>query len=256
MIRSIGVPGSVCLISLTRNDDSSARPVSPSSESARNVAGRRRAARSRRSSPRGACRGRRRTSPQVRYALARQELGFGGHGCPAGARRSHRDFVADQAAVVFDEGGAVAGSTLADDGRADELARSAAELISVAEGSSPGASPLTQLEVAKREGSVFVVRRGKASIAATTGPGPTVRLVFYDLKSTLRNFEGGSQSSPAGGRPHYGGLVAGPGGPDGDRKKMRGRGEEEDRGQEDRAAKKKQPRRKKPRPKKDGADAS
>jgi hypothetical protein len=38
-IRSIGVPGSVCLISLTRKDDSSARPVSPSSDRAMNVSG-------------------------------------------------------------------------------------------------------------------------------------------------------------------------------------------------------------------------
>jgi hypothetical protein len=38
-IRSIGVPGSVFLISRTRNDDSSARPVSPSSDSARNISG-------------------------------------------------------------------------------------------------------------------------------------------------------------------------------------------------------------------------
>ena len=39
MIWSIGVPGSVFLISLTRKDDSSARPVSPSRERDRNVSG-------------------------------------------------------------------------------------------------------------------------------------------------------------------------------------------------------------------------
>jgi hypothetical protein len=34
---------------------------------------------------------------------------------------------------------------------------------------------------------VFVVRDGKLTIAATTGPAPTVGLVFYDLKSALRS---------------------------------------------------------------------
>ena len=33
---------------------------------------------------------------------------------------------------------------------------------------------------------MFVVRDGKRRIVATTGPEPTVGLVFYDLKSALR----------------------------------------------------------------------
>jgi hypothetical protein len=36
-------------------------------------------------------------------------------------------------------------------------------------------------------GSVFIVRDNKTTIAATTAPAPTVGLVFYDLKSALRN---------------------------------------------------------------------
>jgi predicted regulator of Ras-like GTPase activity (Roadblock/LC7/MglB family) len=95
-----------------------------------------------------------------------------------------------RAAVVFDEQGKVAGSTLADPARAEELARSAAELLSVAEGVKTGdGGELTQLEAATREGSVFVVRQGPTRIAATTGVDPTVGLVFYDLKSALRNLE-------------------------------------------------------------------
>jgi predicted regulator of Ras-like GTPase activity (Roadblock/LC7/MglB family) len=46
---------------------------------------------------------------------------------------------------------------------------------------------VTQLEVATREGSVFVVRDGDTVIAATTDPAPTVGLVFYDLKTCLRS---------------------------------------------------------------------
>ncbi len=46
---------------------------------------------------------------------------------------------------------------------------------------------LTQLEVAVREGSVFVVREGELAIAATTAAGPTAGLVLYDLRTCLRS---------------------------------------------------------------------
>ena len=92
-----------------------------------------------------------------------------------------------EAAVVFDDKGKVAGSTLADAGRADAFAQAAGDLIREAEGVKTGESPLTQLEVSTDEGSVFVVREGKTYIAATTGGNPTVGLVFYDLKSALRS---------------------------------------------------------------------
>ena len=92
-----------------------------------------------------------------------------------------------EAAVVFDDRGKVAGSTLAEGGRADELAKAAAALLAAAEGVKTGESALTQLEVSTGEGSVFVVRDGKTSIAATTGGNPTAGLVFYDLKSALRS---------------------------------------------------------------------
>jgi predicted regulator of Ras-like GTPase activity (Roadblock/LC7/MglB family) len=95
-----------------------------------------------------------------------------------------------RAAVVFDDKGKVAGSTLDDAARAEELARNAAELLAVAEGVKTGdGTELTQLEAATEEGSVFVVREGTTRIAATTGVDPTVGLVFYDLKSALRNLE-------------------------------------------------------------------
>ena len=89
-----------------------------------------------------------------------------------------------QAAVVFDDKGKVAGST---GGNGEALARAASELLATAEELRTGDSPLSQLEVATGEGSVFVVREGKTSIAATTGADPTVGLVFYDLKSALRS---------------------------------------------------------------------
>ena len=93
-----------------------------------------------------------------------------------------------QAAVLLEPDGAVAGSTLADEARADAFARAARELVSAAEQvRSLGGESLTQLEVATGEGSVFVVRDGGRTIAATTSPEPTVGLVFYDLKSCLRS---------------------------------------------------------------------
>jgi predicted regulator of Ras-like GTPase activity (Roadblock/LC7/MglB family) len=94
-----------------------------------------------------------------------------------------------QTAAVFDEKGKVAGSTLADAGRATELVQAASELLAAAEGLRSGNSPLTQLEVATGEGSVFVVRDAPTSIVATTGSNPTVGLVFYDLKSALRSIK-------------------------------------------------------------------
>ena len=88
-----------------------------------------------------------------------------------------------EAAVLFDEGGGVAASTLADDAAAAALANAAGRLLDGA-----GANA-TQVEAATPGGSVFVVREGARRIAATTGPDPTTGLVFYDLKSALRGAE-------------------------------------------------------------------
>jgi predicted regulator of Ras-like GTPase activity (Roadblock/LC7/MglB family) len=101
-----------------------------------------------------------------------------------------------QAAVVFDDQGKVAGSTLADAARADALARAAQELLAAAESVKAGESKLTQFEIATDEGSVFIVREGKTCIAATTGRNPTVGLVFYDLKSTLRSVKPATTRKP------------------------------------------------------------
>jgi hypothetical protein len=91
-----------------------------------------------------------------------------------------------EAAVLFDEGGAVLGSTLADDQAAQALARAGAELLERAGELRPDGDGVTQLEASTPEGSVFVVGGEPRRIAATTGPAPTVGLVFYDLKSCLR----------------------------------------------------------------------
>jgi predicted regulator of Ras-like GTPase activity (Roadblock/LC7/MglB family) len=89
-----------------------------------------------------------------------------------------------EAAVVWDDKGKVVGSTLAN---GDGFAKASADLLAAAEELKTGDSPLTQLEIATSHGSVFVVREGKTTIAATTAAEPTVGLVFYDLKSALRS---------------------------------------------------------------------
>jgi predicted regulator of Ras-like GTPase activity (Roadblock/LC7/MglB family) len=97
-----------------------------------------------------------------------------------------------EAAVVFDDKGKVVGSTLAD---GNGFAQAAADLLAAAE-ELEGSSPLTQLEIATGDGSVFVVREGKTTIAATTAPAPTVGLVFYDLKSALRSVNAKPKPKP------------------------------------------------------------
>ena len=92
-----------------------------------------------------------------------------------------------RSAVVFAPAGAVEASTLADEARGAELARAANELLGAAADVREGAAAVNQLEVATAEGSVFVVRDADRVIAATTSADPTVGLVFYDLKSCLRD---------------------------------------------------------------------
>jgi predicted regulator of Ras-like GTPase activity (Roadblock/LC7/MglB family) len=91
-----------------------------------------------------------------------------------------------EAAVLFDESGAVLGSTLANDEAAQGVARAAGQLLERA-GGFRSEGRITQLEASTADGSVFVVRDEARRIAATTGPAPTVGLVFYDLKSALRS---------------------------------------------------------------------
>jgi len=91
-----------------------------------------------------------------------------------------------EAAVLFDEGGAVLGSTLDDAAAGEELVRSAGSLLAGTGEFRSGDAAVTQLEASTRDGSVFVVRDEGRCIVATTAPDPTVGLVFYDLKSCLR----------------------------------------------------------------------
>ena len=101
-------------------------------------------------------------------------------------------------AVIFERGGKIVGSTLDDDERAKQIAGEAEALLDDAEKRRSGGdgAEFAQLDVALRDGSVFVVRDGERLIVATTAPEPTVGLVFYDLKSTLRELETKPKPAP------------------------------------------------------------
>ena len=91
-----------------------------------------------------------------------------------------------QAAVLFDAGGAVQGSTLVDGAAAERLAQAAAALLDRA-AALRGDSVVTLVLAWTAWGCVLVDGEGDGRCAATTVPQPTVGLVFYDLKSCLRD---------------------------------------------------------------------
>ena len=91
-----------------------------------------------------------------------------------------------EAAVLFEEGGQILGSTIADEDASRALAAAAGTLLQDAAAFRGSGGEVTQLEASVHDGSVFVVRDGPRRIVAVTGQAPTVGLVFYDLKSCLR----------------------------------------------------------------------
>ena len=94
-----------------------------------------------------------------------------------------------EAAVLVGPDGAPLATTLPAD-RGERLARAAARMLE-ADGRTP-----TQVEAATREGSVFVVRDGGRTIAATTGANPTSGLVLYDLRTCLRTLAAEQSEQP------------------------------------------------------------
>jgi predicted regulator of Ras-like GTPase activity (Roadblock/LC7/MglB family) len=100
------------------------------------------------------------------------------------------------AAVLFGADGSVEGSTLADEEAAQQLAAAAATLLERAGALRGEEAAVTQLEASFADGCVFVVRDGDRLIAATSVPSPTVGLVFYDLKSALRDSQPAEEPKP------------------------------------------------------------
>jgi predicted regulator of Ras-like GTPase activity (Roadblock/LC7/MglB family) len=88
-------------------------------------------------------------------------------------------------AAILGETGFVLASTGMPE-RGEQLARVAAELLSVAADVRAGGPEVTRVEVSLPGGSVFVVKEGSRTAVATTVPQPTAGLVTYDLRTALR----------------------------------------------------------------------
>lgn len=92
-----------------------------------------------------------------------------------------------EAVVLAAADGTPIASTLEDD-RATRVGRLAADLVARADTvrGDLGREGLAQLQAATPDGAVFVVLDGDHLAVATTAADPTVGLVFYDLKTLLR----------------------------------------------------------------------
>ena len=84
-----------------------------------------------------------------------------------------------------------------------KLARLAADIVAQAEQvrTDMGREALSQLQAATPDGSLFAVLDGDRMAVATTGPDPTVGLVFYDLKTLLRQIDRPDTDPPAAVQP-------------------------------------------------------
>jgi predicted regulator of Ras-like GTPase activity (Roadblock/LC7/MglB family) len=102
-----------------------------------------------------------------------------------------------EAVVVASRDGSVEAATLSD----DAAGRVAAAAQSLLEGADQlrrdlGRENLSQLQASTPDGSVFVVVDAERVAVATTGADPTVGLVFYDLKTLLRQVAGDANGGP------------------------------------------------------------
>jgi len=88
-----------------------------------------------------------------------------------------------ESAVRFGADGKVVAATIPDEPAA-QVAASAKALFEQA--AQIGDGELTQIEASTADGSLFVVKDGTTTIAASTSAEPTAGLVFYDLKECLR----------------------------------------------------------------------
>jgi predicted regulator of Ras-like GTPase activity (Roadblock/LC7/MglB family) len=93
-----------------------------------------------------------------------------------------------EGAVLTAQDGKLVASTYGDTARGERVAAAASELLRAADESQARAerAPITQLVAELPEGAVVCVRENGRTVAATTVKEPTVGLVLYDLRTTLR----------------------------------------------------------------------
>lgn len=95
-----------------------------------------------------------------------------------------------RAAVIVDRTGRVAAST-GDRERGERMGSLAGELLDEAATATPGGG-IDQIEVVSGEGSVFAVRGEAWTVAVVAGSAPLSSLMFYDLRSVVRELGSGS----------------------------------------------------------------
>jgi predicted regulator of Ras-like GTPase activity (Roadblock/LC7/MglB family) len=93
-----------------------------------------------------------------------------------------------EGAVLTGADGALVASTYDDAARGERVAEAAAGLLRAADESQARAerAGITQVVVELPDGAVVVVREEGRAVAAVTVEEPTVGLVLYDLRTTLR----------------------------------------------------------------------
>lgn len=93
-----------------------------------------------------------------------------------------------EGAVLLAEDGALVASTYGDGARSERVASAASELLRAADDSQARAerAAIGQVVVELPDGAVVLVRENGRTVAATTVKEPTVGLVLYDLRTTLR----------------------------------------------------------------------
>jgi hypothetical protein len=92
-----------------------------------------------------------------------------------------------RAALLLDEGEAVAATSVGDTDRARRLRELVLELLSEADAAA--GAPVSQVEVSLPAGAVFAVRHHGWSLAVVTGRFALSSLMFYDLRSVLTDLE-------------------------------------------------------------------
>ena len=102
--------------------------------------------------------------------------------------------------VLAGRNGALVAASVRDD-TAGRIAEAAVRLADGADQvrADMGREALAQLQAATPDGSVFLVCDGDRMAVATTGADPTVGLVFYDLKTLLRQVSEGDGAAVAHG---------------------------------------------------------
>jgi predicted regulator of Ras-like GTPase activity (Roadblock/LC7/MglB family) len=95
------------------------------------------------------------------------------------------------AAIVADDG-----SVLAASGESEAWAEDATSLFAVADAA--GGEPVEQIHVATEQGEIFALRQSGLAAVAVAERFALASLLFFDMRSTLRDLAGSTSSSAAG----------------------------------------------------------